>query len=65
MQFVLSRIWECMTEGIAPVATVGKLGGVGGALAAEAQALYDQLDDEGKAIACRGFRAMVKLGEGI
>ena len=64
LQFVLTRIWEGMANGIAPAQTVRDLGGVGGALAKEAQQLYDNLPDAGKRIARRTFLAMVRLGEG-
>ncbi len=53
-----------MANGIAPAQTVKDLGGVGGALAKEAQQLYDSLSDVDKRIARRAFLAMVRLGEG-
>ena len=40
------------------------MGGVGGALANQAQAVYDGLGQEERAIARRAFLAMVRLGEG-
>lgn len=64
LQFVLTRIWEGLAEGTSAADTVRKLGGVGGALAAEAQRLYDTLDDPDKEIARRAFIALVRLGEG-
>ena len=40
------------------------LGGVGGALANQAQAVYDGLGEAERPIARRAFLAMVRLGEG-
>jgi hypothetical protein len=64
LQFVLMRIWDGMTHGVIPAQTVERLGGVGGALAAEAQQLYDRLDPDQGQIARRAFLAMIRLGEG-
>jgi WD40 repeat protein/tetratricopeptide (TPR) repeat protein len=65
LQFALARIWEeGLGEGKAPEETLAKLGGVGGALASEAERLYEGLSDEGRRIARRAFLAMIRLGEG-
>ncbi|MCP4378221.1 MAG: DUF1566 domain-containing protein [bacterium] len=64
LQFALTRIWEGLAEGIAPAETLKAIGGVGGALAGEAQRLYDKLAETDKAIARRAFLALVQLGEG-
>ncbi|MCP4392275.1 MAG: DUF1566 domain-containing protein, partial [Gammaproteobacteria bacterium] len=64
LQFALTRIWEGLAEGIAPAETLKAIGGVGGALAGEAQRLYDKLAEADKAIARRAFLALVQLGEG-
>jgi hypothetical protein len=64
LQFVLTRTWEGMASGIAPAQTIKDLGGVGGALAREAQQIYDGLSDADRKIARRAFLAMVRLGEG-
>lgn len=65
LQFSLLKIWEGLAEGKAPGATLEKIGGVGGALAGEAQRIYDQLDDSNKQdIARRVFLGLVQLGEG-
>ena len=64
LEFALTRIWDGMAAEVAPSETLTRLGGVGGALAHDAQALYDRLDDGDKAIARRAFLAMVQLGEG-
>jgi len=63
LQFALTRIWEGLPEK-EPAVTLGEIGGVGGALAGEAQRLYDSLDENGQAIVKRAFLAMVHLGEG-
>ncbi|MDM8539844.1 hypothetical protein QUF90_02025 [Desulfococcaceae bacterium HSG9] len=64
LQFALTRIWEGMAAGQTPAKTLDKIGGVGGALAEEAQQLFDDLDDDEKVIAKRAFLSMVTLGEG-
>ncbi|MBD2337376.1 hypothetical protein H6G64_10280 [Calothrix sp. FACHB-156] len=64
LQFALTRIWEGLAEGKPPAETLKAIGGVGGALAGEAQRIYDSLDDDGKAIARRLFLGLVQLGEG-
>ncbi len=64
LEFALTRIWEEMTEGVAPADTLKQIGGVGGALAGEAQRLYDRLSDRDKRIARRAFLRLVRLGEG-
>ncbi|MGG6294951.1 AAA family ATPase [Leptolyngbya sp. AN02str] len=64
LQFALTRIWEGLAEGKPPAETLKVIGGVGGALAGEAQRIYDSLDEDGKAIARRLFLGLVQLGEG-
>lgn len=64
LQFALTRIWDGMANGIVPAQTLRDLGGVGGALAKEAEQLYDSLSENDKRIARRAFLAMVRLGEG-
>lgn len=64
LQFALTRIWEGLTEGKQPAETLKAIGGVGGALAGEAQRIYDSLDEEERAIARRLFLGLVQLGEG-
>jgi hypothetical protein len=44
--------------------TLAQIGGVGGALAGEAQRVYDSLSPEEQAIARRVFLGLVQLGEG-
>ena len=64
LQFALTRIWDGLAEGVSPSDTIKRIGGVGGALAGEAQRLFDQLSDADKVIARRAFLALVQLGEG-
>ncbi|MCP5086437.1 MAG: hypothetical protein GY952_06515 [Rhodobacteraceae bacterium] len=65
LQFALTRIWDGLAEGVAPVDTLKQIGGVGGALAGEAQRLYEKLSETDKTIARRAFLALVQLGEGM
>jgi uncharacterized protein YjbI with pentapeptide repeats/energy-coupling factor transporter ATP-binding protein EcfA2 len=64
LQFALTRIWEGLEEGLSEVETLTKIGGVGGALAGEAQRLYERLDEGDRALARRMFLGLVQLGEG-
>ena len=64
LQFALTRIWEGLRQGIAPSVTLEQVGGVGGALAGEAQRVYDSLIPEEQKIARRVFLGLVQLGEG-
>ena len=64
LQFALARIWEGLAEGSTPAKTLEKIGGVGGALAGEAQRVYDGLSEAEQEIARRLFLGLVQLGEG-
>jgi WD40 repeat protein len=64
LQFALTCIWESLTQGKEAAATLKEIGGVGGALAGEAQRIYDSLSPEEKDIARRVFLELVQLGEG-
>ncbi|MDX2242159.1 MAG: hypothetical protein NW224_15855 [Leptolyngbyaceae cyanobacterium bins.302] len=64
LQFTLSRIWEELRQGIPPVETLARIGGVGGALAGEAERVYASLVPGDKTIARRVFLGLVQLGEG-
>ncbi|MBE9209789.1 pentapeptide repeat-containing protein [Nostoc sp. LEGE 06077] len=64
LQFALTRIWEGLQNNIEPAETLENLGGVGGALAGEAQRLYKSLNVEDQAIARRIFLALVQIEEG-
>jgi hypothetical protein len=63
LQFALTRIWNGLAEGLSPADTLKQIGGVGGALAGEAQRLYEKLSETDKTIARRAFLALVQLGE--
>jgi hypothetical protein len=66
LQFALTRIWEGMVQGRAPAETLRQIGGVGGALAVEAQRLYDGLhNDIDKALARHVFLSLVRVGKDI
>ncbi|USR91014.1 pentapeptide repeat-containing protein [Phormidium yuhuli AB48] len=64
LQFALTRIWEGLEAGVSEVETLTTIGGVGGALAGEAQRLYERLDEGDRALARRMFLGLVQLGEG-
>jgi hypothetical protein len=64
LQFALTRVWEGLNEGQAPADTYREMGGVGGALAGNAQKIYEKLDNTEKEIARRFFVGLVQLGEG-
>jgi hypothetical protein len=63
LQFALTRIWEGLQNGVDPAETLRNIGGVGGALAGEAQRLYESLSSEEQAIARSVFLALVQLNE--
>ena len=66
LEFALHRIWEGLAHGTPAAHTLRELGGVGGALAAEADRLADDLAKSGKEhLVRRAFLAMVQLGEGV
>jgi WD domain, G-beta repeat/AAA ATPase domain len=64
LQFALTRIWAGLEEGKEPAETLSAIGGVGGALADEAQKIYSGLTPNEKEIARRVFLGLVQLGEG-
>jgi ABC-type branched-subunit amino acid transport system substrate-binding protein len=64
LQFALTRIWEGVVERKEAAETLREIGGVGGALAGEAQRIYDRLPSEAQEIARRIFLGLVQLGEG-
>jgi tetratricopeptide (TPR) repeat protein len=63
LQFTLTQIWEGMVNKQSPAETLKRIGGLGGALAGEAERIYGSLDDKGKKIARRIFCSLVNLGE--
>ncbi len=64
LQFALTRIWEGLKKGVEPIKTLEEIRGVGGALALEAQRIFDNLNESEKKIARRVFLGLVQLGEG-
>ena len=64
LQFALTRIWEGLERDVDAADTLEQIGGVGGALAGEAQRIYETLSPEDQPIVRRAFQAMVRLGEG-
>ena len=64
LQFALVRIWAGLAAGTAPAETLSEIGGVGGALAGEAQRIYGSLTADEQGIARRVFLGLVQLGEG-
>lgn len=64
LEFALTRIWEGMERGEEPGATLRQIGGVGGALAGEAQKIYKTLTDAEQKTARRALVRLVRLGEG-
>jgi AAA ATPase domain len=64
LQFALTRIWVGLEEGKEPAETLRAIGGVGGALAGEAQRIYESLTPDEQEIARRVFLGLVQLGEG-
>lgn len=64
LQYALTEIWRGLEQGQAAADTLAKIGGVGGALAGRAQAVYGQLQASEQAVARRAFLKLVQLGEG-
>jgi hypothetical protein len=62
LQFTLQRVWDALPAD--PADTLKQLGGLGGAVAAEADRVFDTLTSQEQDIARRAFLAMVHLGEG-
>ncbi len=65
LEFALTQIWEGMQHGAKPGTTIRRLGGVGGALAGEAQKIYIALSTSEQATARRALVRLVRLGEGF
>ncbi|NER84832.1 MAG: ATP-binding protein [Leptolyngbya sp. SIO1D8] len=63
LQFALTQIWEGLRAGQAPIVTYRDIGGVGGALAGEAQKIYDKLTEPEKQTTQRIFIGLIQLGE--
>jgi uncharacterized protein YjbI with pentapeptide repeats len=61
LQFALQQIWDGLVNGKQPGETLEKIGGVGGALAKEAQRIYDALSPVEQSIARQVFLNLVQL----
>ncbi len=64
LQFALMRLWDGLAAGVAAAETHRRIGGVGGALAGEAERLYAPLSAADQAVVRRAFLGGVQLGEG-
>ena len=64
LQFALQCLWEELRQDRPAAATLRAIGGVGGALAGEADRLHQSLSADDQRIARRLFLSLVKLGEG-
>lgn len=64
LQFALLRIWEGLLRGQPAAETLRQFGGVGGALAGEADRIQASLPSGDQRIARRLFLNLVQLGEG-
>jgi hypothetical protein len=64
LQFTLLRIWEGLWRGQPAAESLRQMGGVGGALAGEADRILASLPERDQRIARRLFLNLVQLGEG-
>lgn len=65
LQFALERLWAGMAAGRDAGEVLVEIGGVGGALAREAERIFTSLSPEDRNVARRAFLSMVALGEGV
>jgi uncharacterized protein YjbI with pentapeptide repeats len=63
LQFALTQIWEGLRQGIEPADTLKRIGGVGGAVATEAQRIYHSLSEEEQQIARCIFLSLIQLND--
>lgn len=63
LQFALTQIWEGLRQGIEPADTLERIGGVGGAVATEAQRIYNSLSEDEQAIARGIFLSLIQLND--
>ncbi|HEY9815341.1 MAG TPA: pentapeptide repeat-containing protein [Candidatus Obscuribacterales bacterium] len=63
LQFALTQIWEGLRQGIEPADTLERIGGVGGAVATEAQRIYNSLSEDEQAIARCIFLSLIQLND--
>lgn len=64
LQFALTKIWEGLENGATPAETLQRINGVGGALAGEAQRVFDSLTEKQRKIARRIFLGLIQFGIG-
>jgi hypothetical protein len=64
LQFALTKIWEGLENGATPAETLERINGVGGALAGEAQRVFDSLTKKQQKIARRIFLGLIQFGIG-
>lgn len=65
LQVTLTQIWTGLSAGKTPAQTIKAIGGVGGALAREAERVYSSLSPSEQEITRRLFLSLVQLGEGV
>lgn len=63
LQFALTQIWEGLRQGISPADTLERIGGVGGAVATEAQRIYHSLSEPEQQIARCIFLSLIQLND--
>ncbi|WP_315865631.1 pentapeptide repeat-containing protein [Leptolyngbya sp. BL0902] len=63
LQFLLTQIWEEMRQGIEPIETYNRVGGIGGALANEAKKIYENLSEADQKIARSIFLRLIKVND--
>jgi WD40 repeat protein len=61
LSHALASIWIGLAAGVAPAETLKAIGGVGGALAGTAEAIFSQLDPAAQSAARRVFLRLVKI----
>ena len=64
LQFALRRLWEGLRQGRPAAETLRAIGGVGCALAGEADRLHQSLSADDQRLARRLFLSLVQMGEG-
>ncbi|MBF2009489.1 MAG: pentapeptide repeat-containing protein [Chlorogloeopsis fritschii C42_A2020_084] len=68
LQFALTRIWKELSDNNFSKSSkdiLRQIGGVGGALAGEAEVIYQSLDSQGQDITRRVFVGLVQIREGV
>jgi uncharacterized protein YjbI with pentapeptide repeats len=63
LQFLLTQMWEEMRQGIEPIETFNRVGGIGGALANEAKKIYENLSEADQKIARSIFLRLIKVND--